>query len=281
MYCSHCSCSPLPERRWWSCSGKRPTRCATRSRASALLDERLSNSRGCPPRHELISTRGLAERTCEDGRSTCASSRERSSMFQSPSPIRVRRFFTPCSTDPIQTRRRSNRAAFTLLEVLAALLLAGPTLLGAVLLLDQVRDSQSRIARDSAYAAHTGNGERLLSELLLNTISGADTTQRFRGDSTSVSFWSACDVASGWKEPCDVTLAVDDRGDSAFVMAMLRDGVSLRLRRAGSRVRFRYIESSARDTTWRAGWTSNAKLPAALAVVSGSDTLVLPIGFAQ
>ena len=112
-------------------------------------------------------------------------------------------------------------------------------------------------------------------------FAGTDTTQRLRGDSTSVSFWSVCDVADGWKEPCDVTLAIDERGDSAFVMAVLRDGVSLRLRRAPSRGHFRYVESSVRETSWRAAWTSNAKLPAALAVVSGPDTIVFPIGVQQ
>jgi hypothetical protein len=159
------------------------------------------------------------------------------------------------------------------------MVLAAPTLLGAILLLDQVGDSQSRIKSDAAYAAQTGNGERVLSELLLNATSGEDTTRRLRGDSTSVSLWSVCDVAGGWKEPCAITLAIDERRDSAFVMAVLPSGVSLRLRRASSHVRFRYIESSPRDTTWRAEWTSNAKLPGALAVVIGSDTIVYRIGF--
>jgi hypothetical protein len=211
----------------------------------------------------------------------CASSRVLSSMLRSPCPIRARRSFTRRSTGPTQTRRQSSRSAFTLVELLAALILAGPTLLGVVLLLDQVRDSQSRIKTDSTHAAQAGNGERLLSELLLNAISGTDTTRRLRGDSTSLLFWSACDVAGGWKEPCVVTLAIDEHDDSAFVMVTLRGGVSLRVRRSRSRVRFHYIESSARDTAWRAAWTANAKLPAALAVVSGPDTIVFPIGFQQ
>jgi hypothetical protein len=168
-----------------------------------------------------------------------------------------------------------------LVELLAALILAGPTLLGVVLLLDQVRDSQSRIKTDSANAAQAGNGERLLSELLLNAISGADSTRRLRGDSTSASFWSVCDVAGGWKEPCEVTLAIDAMGDSAFMMATFPDGAALRLRRSRSPVRFHYIEGWARDTSWRVAWTSNAKLPAALAVVSGPDTIVFRIGFQQ
>ena len=172
--------------------------------------------------------------------------------------------------------RRSKRAGFTLIEIIAALGLAGFALLGCILLLDQLNDSASRIASARIATAKEANGERLLRHVVLDATPSVDTTRGLRGDSRSTTFWSSCQVPDGWAEPCQVTLAMDWRGDSTFVLGDVGGGSRLVLLRRADSLQFRYVDSVV-DTLWAERWSSNLTLPGAIVLVTHRDTIVYPI----
>jgi prepilin-type N-terminal cleavage/methylation domain-containing protein len=169
------------------------------------------------------------------------------------------------------------RGGFTLLEVILAVSLVGAAILGGVLLLDQLNDGAARIVAEGAATDRASNGDRLLHHLIFEAHASADTNRKFAGDDRSASFRSRCEVPAGWLESCDVTLAVDDRGDSSAVVADLSLGGSLVLRRDAGRWAWRYLDTTPRDTAWATHWASGTTLPAALALISASDTIVLPV----
>ena len=170
-----------------------------------------------------------------------------------------------------------SRGAFTLLELILALSLVGSAMLGCLLLLDQLNDGAERIAAESAATDREANGARLLRRIVFEAHASADTNRKFVGDDRSVSLLSWCDVPTGWSEPCDVTLSIDARDDSSAVVADLSLGGSLVLRRDPARRAWRYLDATPRDTMWATRWSSGTTLPAALALVSARDTIVLPV----
>jgi prepilin-type N-terminal cleavage/methylation domain-containing protein len=170
-----------------------------------------------------------------------------------------------------------SRRGFTLLELILALALVGAAMLGGVLLLDQLDDGASRIVAQSADADRDANGKRLLRRLVFEAHAAADTSRKFVGDDHSASLLSWCDVPGGWSEPCDVTLSIDDRGDSSAVTADLSLGGSFVVRRDLGRRVWRYLDAAPRDTAWATHWSSGTTLPAAMALVSATDTVVFPL----
>ncbi len=172
---------------------------------------------------------------------------------------------------------RRRRAAFTLLELILALSLVGAAMLGALLLVDQLNDESSRIVSRSAEADREANGARLLRRLLFEAHTSADTNRKFVGDGRAVSLRSWCEVPAGWSEPCDATLTIDARDDGSAIVADLSLGGSLVLWRDSSRRSWRYLDPAPRDTAWAEHWSSGTTLPAAVALVSTSDTIVFPV----
>lgn len=171
------------------------------------------------------------------------------------------------------------RSGFTLVEMLAAIAILGLAIAGAVALLDQLTDGAARITREAARSAREGNGARLLTRLLMDTRSSADTSKRFRGDENTLELWTLCDVAGGWAQECRVTLGIDRRADSSVVVAGLPATALLAVRRQAGSARFRYYNPSAPDDTlWVREWSSNVTLPVAIGLVAGRDTIVLPVG---
>jgi len=150
-------------------------------------------------------------------------------------------------------------------------------MLGAGLLLDQLDDGTARIIARRADTDREANGARLLRRLIFEGHPSADNTRKFVGDHRSASFHSLCDVPAGWSEPCEATLTIDDRGDSSAIVADLSIGGSLVLRRDATRRAWRYLDASPTDTVWASHWSSGTTLPAALAIVSASDTIVFPV----
>jgi len=175
----------------------------------------------------------------------------------------------------VTSRRR--RSGFTLLELILALALVGSAMLGGVLLMDQIDDSGARIVAESARMHREANGASLLRRLIAQARVNDDTTRRFVGDERTVFLASVCDVPGGWPEPCDVTLAIDERGDSCAVVADLSIGGALVLRRDAGNRAWRYLDAAPRDSSWATHWSSGTTLPAALALVSAHDTVVFPV----
>lgn len=175
----------------------------------------------------------------------------------------------------------ADRRGFTLLELMAALSLMGFAMIGGILLLDQLNDSTRRITQESGRAATEGNGERLLGRLLLDAVAGTDSTKKLRGNEHSVELWTNCDVPGGWQEPCRARLSIDLRGDSSVVVAELSTGETYPLLRQSGSAVFRYFHPSRSDTVWVREWSSNLTLPAAVGVITPTDTVIYPLGAAR
>jgi prepilin-type N-terminal cleavage/methylation domain-containing protein len=176
---------------------------------------------------------------------------------------------------------RHSPTGFTLIEVLAAISILGLALSGAVALLDQLNDGSARIVREGLRAARESNGARLLSRVLIDARSSTDSTKRFAGDENGLELWTMCDVSGAWAEECRVTLSIDQRPDSSVVLIGL-PGATVSSRRQAGRASLRYYRRSAlNDTLWVRQWSSNVSLPAAIGLVVGADTIMLPVGPAR
>jgi len=178
----------------------------------------------------------------------------------------------------MQSSAACRRCGETLLEVTAALAIAGIILLGGVAMLDQVGDSSKRIASERWAQAGESNAIDLTRQLLRDASPSFDSTRLFRGATNSLDYYTLCRVPAGWLENCHVTLAVDAVRDTAAVMAQFDGGQQfVVMRRAGS-IAFRYFDFTSSDSAWSSTWTTSATTPSALAIVSAADTVVFPIG---
>ena len=181
--------------------------------------------------------------------------------------------------------RARRRHGVTLLELIIALAISGLAMLGCVMLFDQLDDAHAHIARDRAADATAGNGDRLLRRLLIDAHTTIDTAERFRGDERNASYLSLCDMPSGWPESCRVTLSLDSLRDSSVIVANISYSEHTEerfdVRRTPGAATFRYLDLSARDSSWVRKWATSIALPGAIAVVAGNDTTVLPLGSAR
>lgn len=174
------------------------------------------------------------------------------------------------------------RTGFTLLEVVAALLLCGLVTLGGVMLLDQLNDGDLRIVREAIVNASSGNGDRVLRRLLADAEPAVeDSLDRFRGEERYLALLTRCDVPAGWAERCRAALSIDSLRDSSVLFIETDRGDRLGLRRLGGLMSFRYLDPVVRDSAWRRTWAASVTLPAAVALVSARDTIVLPVGSAR
>ena len=173
---------------------------------------------------------------------------------------------------------RERRSGMTLLEVIAAVMIAGLVLRGGVLLLDQVNDSGARIVDERWSQAYQGNAYDAAKRMLREATPSFDSTKVFRGDARSVDFFTRCQMPAGWKEICHVTFAIDSIRDTTVVVAQFDDGRQFTVRRRVGGTTFRFFDFNSRDSSWIATWSTSATLPSALAVIGIADTVVFPIG---
>lgn len=172
-----------------------------------------------------------------------------------------------------------SRSGLTLFELLVALSISGLAILGGVMLLDQIGDSDARIVDDSMHDATAANGDRLLRRLLVDARSTTDTVDRFRGDEQNASYLTRCDTPSGWAEPCRARLSVDSLGDSSAIVAETDRGERFEVRRVAGIGTLRYLsESTDPDSAWVRRWTTSIALPAAIAFIVWPDTTIWPLG---
>lgn len=173
----------------------------------------------------------------------------------------------------------SNRRGMTLVELTAAIAVAGLVLLGALLLLDSVNDGVNRIEHDAASATTAGTTFALLQQLLHDATPGFDTTERFQGDEGAFTCWTKCEHAEGWMARCRVRLSVTDTAQTSVLRASFANGDERALQRYGRGARLRYFDAD--HEAWRTAWDASATIPIAVALVAGYDTAVYSVGPAR
>ena len=170
--------------------------------------------------------------------------------------------------------RSGRRRGFTLIELMAALMLTGLALLGAYRLLDQLADGPGRLRTMSIDDASRANRSQFLRDVIAHAELGSDSSQRFVGSATSASFASWCLAPGGWLERCAVSLEIHAGNDSSVVAATL-GGASLTLWHGRGKASLSYFETGR---GWLREWSSSLTVPSAVGVVVAADTLVLPVG---
>jgi hypothetical protein len=167
----------------------------------------------------------------------------------------------------------------TVVELMAAMAIAGLVLLGALLLLDSVSDSVRRIDDDAASVIAAGAQSGLLHQLLNDAAATFDSSKRYEGDERGFSFWTRCAQPQGWMAPCRVGVTIADGLRGSAFRVSFENGDERTLQHYDHVARLRYFDSD--HEAWRAGWSASATIPAALELVAGNDTMVYSMGSAR
>ena len=174
------------------------------------------------------------------------------------------------------------RSAFTLIEVLVALVVGAIVLLGAHQVLSVVTDQSHALAARAAQTDRDANGERMLRDLVGQLELGSPGTVPFSGSPDSVQFSSWCETPSGWLERCVVILSFAADGDHEALRAQLGTSPPLDLVRDLHGGAFRYLESAAGGGQWFQKWGTGITAPLGIDVVlmrdDAVDTMLLRIG---
>lgn len=176
---------------------------------------------------------------------------------------------------------RGERGGFTLIEVLVALTLAA-MVVGAVRGLVEVLGDHALVTAARAREIDSdANAERTLRGLLGSAELATMDDERFDGTSSTANFMSWCAVPRGWRERCRVELAfeqVQGIADSVALIGTLSTGERLRFRAGRGPGSIRYLGSARDGGTWFVAWRHSMAPPPAVAVVFGTDTLVVRVG---
>ena len=174
------------------------------------------------------------------------------------------------------------RSAFTLIEVLVALVVSAIVLLGAHQVLSVLTDQSHALARRAAQSDRDANGERVLRDLVGQLELGSPGTVPFSGSQDTVRFSSWCEAPSGWLERCAVTLSFAVDGDHETLRAQLDTRPPFDLVRDLRSGTFRYLESAAAGGQWFQKWGTGVTAPLGIGVVlvrdDVVDTMLLRIG---
>jgi prepilin-type N-terminal cleavage/methylation domain-containing protein len=167
---------------------------------------------------------------------------------------------------------------FTLLEVIVALAVCAFVVLGARILLTGLADDGSRITSAAEITDRAANADRLLRGLLLRLEVGTPQAGRFGGEENVARFTSWCDVASGWQERCQVTLAIDSSAVAGTLVAWLSTGETIALRTGFRRGELRYITDPSAGGSWMRVWGAGITAPVAIGILIDGDTTIVRIG---
>jgi prepilin-type N-terminal cleavage/methylation domain-containing protein len=178
----------------------------------------------------------------------------------------------------MRRRKRGSASGFTLIEVMAALVVSAIVLLGARAMLGAVGDAAARVSAEGARLDTNANAEHALRAMVGNLDLGFANEAVFAGDARQVTFVSWCDKPSGWQERCKVAITIEKRegGDALVVRTARSEAIVVRDRvRSGS---LRYLTSVYGGGEWIRTWGAGITAPLAIGIVLDADTLIVPIG---
>ena len=132
-------------------------------------------------------------------------------------------------------RHSPSPMGFTLIEIVVALVVSAIVMLGARAMLGEVGDDALRIAAETRRLDAEANGERTMRSLVQQLDLSSGEASQFAGDPQHVSFASWCDVPSGWRERCSVTLSVERSGGNKALMINTFEGGHARSARSDPR----------------------------------------------
>ncbi|MGH7334195.1 MAG: PulJ/GspJ family protein [Candidatus Rokuibacteriota bacterium] len=167
---------------------------------------------------------------------------------------------------------------FTLIEVMVALMIGGMALAGAAALLSGLAERAEAIRTAAARVDREANAERVLRSLLANLELSPDTSPSWVGDPRSARFRAWCDTPAGWPGRCAVRLFFQDSGGVGSLRLELigAEPSVTELRRGFRAGHFRYLVNAGQGGQWTTRW-SHPVPPAAVAVITGNDTLLLTV----
>ena len=171
----------------------------------------------------------------------------------------------------------NDRHGATLIELIAALALVGIVLLLGAAALDALSRGGDQVHSASDRADGIAAGERLLRDLLARVEAGPGA--EFAGDGERVTATTRCDGATGWQRKCGISLhAGIESVTGVLVTAVLPRSGRVPVLMGNGTATFGYLEDHADGARWTPGWASSIRAPAAIAVISGADTLFFPVG---
>jgi len=175
----------------------------------------------------------------------------------------------------------SRRNAFTVVEVVVALLIGSIVLLGAHAMLAALTDRERSLSASAVATDRASNGVEELRSIVGQLEIDGPRTRPFSGDANEVGFSSWCDTPSGWLERCDVTLAFDS-ADSSAGLVLRRGADSTVLLRGFAHGAFRYLVAADGGGQWVEQWGASVTAPLGIGAVlqyrMHTDTLILRIG---
>lgn len=165
----------------------------------------------------------------------------------------------------------------TLMELMVALAIGGLLLVSGRALLAQLQDAGATLGRSTRTYDERATALRTLRALARRADVRPDSTSRFVGDSLAARFPSSCERPGGWLARCTVEVQVDEGRDGTALAATISTGSALRLERRPGVGRLRYLDVAGAEDQWMSQWGNSIVAPAAMALVVGVDTLVLPL----
>lgn len=172
----------------------------------------------------------------------------------------------------------ANRRGLTVVELMAALVLAGIAVLGASSFLTVTTDASARL---SSRAARNNTGrisERHLRDALIMSEAAESGARPFFGDGTGATFASRCRTAGSWLRRCVVFINIARYGSLTLLEFGEDEGVADRVfeLHEDSRLIYRLINEGR--ATWITDWGTSITAPVAIGVITGSDTIVFSRG---
>jgi prepilin-type N-terminal cleavage/methylation domain-containing protein len=171
-----------------------------------------------------------------------------------------------------------DKQGFTLLEILAALAIAGSVAVLAHRVFTSLADGAARLEQTRAVLDREMNARRMLQGLAGSLEIDPSGSSGFVGEATRVSFTSWPIGGNGWPSRRRVTIALRD---SALIVDGL-DSVAVVLREGIRRATFDYLLQTGAGAPWLRQWSSPVSAPIAIRLrveeEDAVDTVLLVVG---